>query len=150
MMNRRVNWTTSSRTGAILALGFAVSGSGCAPTDGRLPVYRVAGQVSVRNEAPEGALVVLHPTGTAPAEVRPSAKVQRDGSFELTTFEANDGAPAGDYVATLQWNKLVKQRGNYSAGPNLVPRAYASATTSPWKVTVAARPNTLSPLAITR
>ena len=134
----------------MLSLFVGPVGAGCSEPDGRLPVYRVAGRVSVRNEVPEGALVVLYPTGAAPGEIRPSAKVQQDGSFELTTYETSDGAPAGEYVATLQWNKIKKQGGDYVAGPNLVPRAYAVATTSPWKVRVAAEPNTLPPLAISR
>ena len=148
--NRGLIWSRSTRCRGLIALVLGWSGAGCSHDDGRLPVYRVAGQVSVGNQIPEGALVVLNPTGATPGEIRPSAKVQRDGTFELTTYETNDGAPVGDYVATIQWQQVTKQRGEYVTGPNLVPRAYAAEKTSPWKIKVAATSNTLPTMAIPR
>ncbi|MFO0951873.1 MAG: hypothetical protein U0835_12120 [Isosphaeraceae bacterium] len=67
------------------------------------------------------------------AASRPSGKVSEDGTFQLTTYEAGDGAPAGEYTATLQWNKLVKRGNDFVAGPDIVPPAYTSPEQSPGK-----------------
>ena len=78
----------------------------------------------------------------------PSGKVREDGSFTLTTYDADDGAPGGEYTATIQWNKLIKKGQDYVAGPNVIPRAYEVPETSSWKVTVADAPIELPPLDI--
>lgn len=134
---------------AVLAV-FTMAG-GCSRKDDRVIVYPVSGKVTVLGEVPEGALVVFYPAQSAgESEVRPSGKVKQDGSFRLTTFDADDGAPSGDYVATIQWNKLVKRGSDHVAGPNVVPPDYAKRETSPWKVKVADATNELTPLAIAK
>lgn len=140
--------------GAALLLsiaGTAFTASGCAKDEGRVPVYPVKGKVSVLGQVPEGALVVLYPTpGATNLEIRPSGKVKQDGSFELTTYEADDGAPVGDYTATIQWNKLVKRGSDTVAGPNAVPPKFGSPDTSPWKIKVGAAPTDLTEFSVTK
>ena len=84
----------------------------------------------------------------AEKDLRPSAKIGQDGTFSLTTYVADDGAPAGEYTATIQWNKLVKKGPDYSAGPNVVPKQYAARETSPWKINVQSKSNELAPINI--
>jgi hypothetical protein len=36
----------------------------------------------------------------------PTAVTTADGKFAVSTFEAADGAPAGDYVVTFVWGKM--------------------------------------------
>jgi major membrane immunogen (membrane-anchored lipoprotein) len=125
--------------------------AGCGRDDGRVPVYPAKGKVTVSGEVPEGALVVLYPAkkgSGAEVELRPSGRVKPDGTFSLTTYDAEDGAPAGEYAATIQWNKLIKQGQDYKAGPNIIPAAYAAPESSPWKIAVAESPNDLAPLDI--
>jgi hypothetical protein len=118
----------------------------CGAREGRGPVYPVEGKVTIAGEVPEGALVVLYPVSAADGDVvRPSGKVRKDGSFRLTTFEADDGAPKGNYTATIQWNKLINRGADFVAGPNIAPAEYARQESSPWKVTVEGRANTLPP-----
>jgi hypothetical protein len=127
------------------SFGLSVLAAGCSETDGRVAVYPVTGKVTVAGEVPEGALVVLYPAvAEGEQALRPSAKVGKDGSFSFTTYEANDGAPSGDYTATIQWNKLVKKGQDYVAGPNVIGDEYASHTSSPWKIKVATGPNELA------
>lgn len=136
-----------SRALALCAtLGLAV---GCSSDDGRPETYPVAGQVQVGGEPAAGAFVVFHPAGTVTEEFnKPTAQVKSDGSFELTTFDEADGAPAGEYAVTVEWRKLVDQGGDVQAGPNVVPDTYARADSTPLKVTVAENPNTLDPFQI--
>ena len=133
----------------ITSLGAILLVAGCSGGDSRIPVYPVKGKVTVAGGVPEGALVVLYPVlGGGGTELRPSAKVKQDGSFSLTTYDADDGAPPWDYIATIQWNKLVKKGNDYVAGPDVIPPRYANRETSPWKVKVADAPTELSPLVI--
>ncbi len=140
-----------NQTRLSLVLALALACCGCSQGDGRLPVYPVTGKITVFGEVPEGALVILYPQAQGgDTEIRPSGKVRRDGTFSLTTYDADDGAPTGEYSATIQWNKLIQNGRDYKAGPNVVPKDYASRETSPWKIKVEALPKELEPLAIAK
>ncbi|WP_406697453.1 hypothetical protein V5E97_01215 [Singulisphaera sp. Ch08] len=135
----------------LCGVGLAMLVTGCSSDDGRVPVFPVKGKVSVAGEVPEGALIVFYPTTAGgETELRPSAKVKPDGSFSLTTYDADDGAPSGDYTATIQWNKIIKNGKDFKAGPDLIPKSYASRESSLWKIKVAEAPNELEPLTITK
>ncbi len=123
-----------ARSTACLALLAAL---GCGGQEGRVTVFPAGGKVTVNGEVPEGALVILYPAkSTGSEEIRPRGTVKADGSFKLTTYEADDGAPAGDYAATVSWNKIIKRGGDFVPGPNLVPAQYASKDSSPWKIQI--------------
>jgi hypothetical protein len=129
--------------------GIAIFLTACSADGGRVPIYPVKGKVAVKGEVTVGALVVLYRTQpVGEKDLRPSAKIGQDGTFSLTTYVANDGAPAGLYTATIQWNKLVKKGQDYSAGANVVPKQYAARETSPWKINVESKPNELAPINI--
>jgi hypothetical protein len=139
----------SARAALLGWLVLGLSLGGCRGDSGRIPVYSAKGKVTIFGEPPDGALVVLYPAkGGAEAEPRPSGRVKPDGTFSLTTYDAGDGAPAGEYTATIQWNKLIKQGQDYKAGPNIVPRKYAARDSSPWKIRVTEASNDLAPLDI--
>jgi hypothetical protein len=57
--------------------------------------------------------------------------VEADGSFKLSTYTAFDGAPAGDYVISVNWREPNK-------GPSLIPAQYNSAAKSGLTATVQA------------
>lgn len=127
-------------------LGLALAG--CGGGD-RVPVYPVDGKVAFKGEAPNGALIVFHPAKeSGEGTLRPSAQVKSDGSFRLTTYDGNDGAPAGDYSVTIQWYKLVTKGKDVHAGPNVIPPRYGKPETSPLKVTIGESPNDLRPFEI--
>lgn len=151
MRSRWKRATGGGRLAAWLACVGLINGvvGGCSRDDGRVPVYPVKGKVTLAKEIPEGALVVFYPIQEGgEGELRPSAKVRSDGSFSLTTYDAEDGAPAGEYTGTLQWNKLVKKGRDYVAGPDAIRKDYTGRQTSPWKIKVTDGPNELAPLAI--
>ncbi|MFO0890638.1 MAG: hypothetical protein U0790_16025 [Isosphaeraceae bacterium] len=127
---------------------------GCSNADqGATAVYPVKGKVTFEGEPASGAFVVFHPkSAAAPGGEgqRPSAQVKPDGSFEVTTRSQADGAPAGDYAVTVQWNKLVKQGSDATPGPNVIPPDYTKPDTTPIKVSVKQSSNELNPFEITR
>jgi len=137
-----------------LCLAATLAAPGCSSSDGKAvaPVFPVKGKVTFEGESAAGAFVVFHPKASpAPGgESNPSAQVQPDGTFQLTTRSQADGAPAGNYAVTVQWNKTVKQGNDSVAGPNVIPPIYSKPDTSPIQVTVNASPNDLPPFEITR
>lgn len=153
-MGRRTvsgRWPNPIR-GVLLGLGAAACGVslGCGGAEGRVPVFPAGGKVTVGGEVPEGALVILYPAKAGGEnELRPRGTVKADGSFKLTTYDAEDGAPAGDYSATIAWNKLIKRGSDFVAGPNIVPPQYASKDASPWKIQIKEGSNELPEQAIT-
>ena len=71
------------------------------------------------------------------------------GAFKLTTYDANDGAPAGEYVVTVVYepsdSPLMRPKGKKPE----VPATYAKPESSPLRAKVEAHPgNVLEPFKI--
>lgn len=129
-----------------LAAGLLLAtAGGCAEAKPeRVAVYPVAGKITFQGQPAHGALITLHPKGGPLENVpTPRANVGPDGAFRVTTFDGGDGAPAGEYVLTVQWYKPVKRGADIVAGPNVIPRKYAAPESSGKVVTIAAGPNDL-------
>lgn len=147
----------SVRAASVALILALLAGTGCSKQDG-VPVFPVRGQVKFKGEPASGAFVVFHPVGAAPdpgaspvdEQPCPSALVKPDGSFELTTRQGGDGAPAGDYAVTLEWFKPVQRNGAPEAGPNVIPPTYGKPESTPLKVTVKAESNDLPAWEVTR
>jgi hypothetical protein len=63
------------------------------------------------------------------------ALVQGDGTFTLTTYKANDGAPAGEYAVCIQKNPGYPPEG-VRVLPVAIPERYTKVDTTPLKATV--------------
>src|SRR5687768_12592962 len=75
---------------------------GCGGGESRVAVVPVSGKVTFQGTAPAGAQVVLHPvTRSEETSVAPSGTVREDGSFQISAYDQGDGAPPGEYVATV-------------------------------------------------
>jgi hypothetical protein len=138
------------------ALAFAAVAMGLLLTFGPLvfragppcPVHPVVGRIAAGKVVPSGAQVVFHPVGRQlPDQAVPRATVRDDGAFLLSTFGAEDGAPEGDYVVTIQWFRIGKDG---APGPNVLPVRYARPDSSPLKVAVGAGRNELPAFEIAR
>ena len=137
--------TTTRSLLLILLLNF-----GACSDNGRLPVYPVSGQVMYQGKPTPDALIIFHPTNnlgeTAP---RPLTRVNRDGNFTLTTYEMNDGAPAGEYAVTITWVKDVDNgntaREDIKPAKHLIPERYSKVETSGLKVEIKKERNILAP-----
>ena len=95
-----------------------------------MPVHPVVGAIQFRGQPADGAFVSLHPKNATEGVPNPRATVAKDGSFVVSTYDGNDGAPEGDYVVTVQWYKPVRQGNDLVGGPNVLPPKYASPRTS--------------------
>lgn len=89
------------RFAAFLALVGLVAG--CGTPEGQLPTYRTTGKVLLRGKPAVGAYVVFHPQFEYDHDADPpSGVVREDGTYSLSTYGEDDGAPAGPYkVAVL-------------------------------------------------
>ncbi len=84
---------------------------------------------------------------TSPADKRlvrtADAITAGDGSFTLTTYVANDGAPVGDYAVTVApWQPLAGEPGRPTL--NSIPERFGKVTTSGLKVTIKPGPNEIT------
>ncbi|HTU92707.1 MAG TPA: hypothetical protein VMF69_21685 [Gemmataceae bacterium] len=131
----------------LLGTSFFLLGS-CAKSDHK-PVYPVRGQVFYKGKPATGALILLHEiSDPASQEVRPHGQVDQNGDFVLSTYAAKDGAPAGDYVVTVDWRQTIPGRGG--TGPSILPPEYGLSQRSPLRATVRAESNNLPPFHIDR
>lgn len=119
-----MNLPLRSATFAVLALMLAGCGSGEAPT------FTVRGKVTLDGEPVGGGSVAYLPDA-ADAKYTPTAAIQPDGSYTLTT-NGKSGAPAGDYKVTVTTN--VPTATPYTGKP--VPPKYGVAASTPLKKTV--------------
>src|SRR5262249_15361691 len=99
--------------------------------------YPVRGKVFFEGSPPSEAMVTFHllNTTTKKFDRAGDALVEPDGSFTLSTYTANDGAPVGEYAVTVVWSKpFVDAQGK--PGPNLLPERYSKPDTSDLRVKV--------------
>ncbi|MDG3007684.1 hypothetical protein [Paludisphaera mucosa] len=96
---------------APLAAALALAGLGCGEDLGyQLPVHPTSGKVAWKGEPVKGAFVRFHPVD--PRSVQPppgeqgppialTTATEADGTFVMSSYYADDGVPAGDYVVTV-------------------------------------------------
>jgi hypothetical protein len=121
---------------------------GCSGSEPKVTTFPVSGSVLIDKKPGEQAMVVFHPVGSTAKEApKPRGKVQSDGSFHLTTYAENDGAPAGDYQVTVE----LWLAGRPDEGPvSKLPAKLAKAESSGLKATVKSETNQLTPFEISR
>lgn len=134
-----------------LVLLSALAAVGC-KSETRVPVFPVSGKITFQGQAPAGAQVILVPAAGSklPKDLAASGTVKDDGTFQIDTYAKGDGAPSGEYVATVQWFKMVTTDGGTGRGPNVIPEKYAKAETSPIKVSVGKGPTEIPPVDVTQ
>ena len=137
--------------GIVLLAMFACFAPGCFWKNDRLPVNRVGGSVFVVGKPAVGAKLFFHPVdaGFNPRALRPFAEVAEDGTFELSTYLADDGAPEGDYVVTIYWpapKKLFKGKfEDDSLAPDRLKDLYSNPRTSKLRAHINCGDNLLPP-----
>ena len=81
--------------------------AGCGKKEpGEKPVFPVSGAVFVDGKPAKGAVVMFHPLPITPGRfdiVRSRGTVKDDGTFKLSTYKNDDGAPEGEYAVTVYW-----------------------------------------------
>ncbi|QDU41587.1 hypothetical protein Mal52_00400 [Symmachiella dynata] len=136
---------------ALVVLG-AISGCGESGPD----LSSVTGSVLYQGNPAAGALVIFNPvSGEKGSLKRPSAQVADDGSFQLSTLGAADGAAPGDYLVTVLWLEggggsegeqgLGASQRSKAGGPDRLGGRYSRPESSGLKATIVAGENVLPP-----
>jgi hypothetical protein len=95
------NVMTRHRAAALLLATVALVCPACSQDK---PCYPVHGKVLFDGQPVRGAILVFHPLDDPdPNAIKPRAFADREGNFKVTTFRADDGAPAGNYAVTVVW-----------------------------------------------
>lgn len=126
---------------ALVALVFV----GCGGDDNRTPTYAVTGKLTDGSKPVAHAQVVFHPENGTADTPKPRGTTDANGEFALTTFDGNDGAPAGRYRVTVE--RWATPR--LSGGPeNQLPARFADPAKSGLTATVNAGPTELQPFVV--
>jgi len=132
---------------AILAVA-SLAASGCgADSPARVPVFPVEGAIQFGGRPAANLIVQFHPSSPKPLTTGSpdvasiATETDAEGRYRLSTYIADDGAPAGDYVVTFRPGGLPDLDG----GDGL-PRVgsveeealtkYVDVDTSPFKATI--------------
>jgi hypothetical protein len=87
--------------------------AGCSqPDDGRIEVYPVTGKVTVNGAPAAGAEVVFYgatPELKGPNVAPPEGMTDENGEFQLRTYDADDGAPAGTFNVSVIWPEPIPE-----------------------------------------
>ncbi|MCS6852067.1 MAG: metallophosphoesterase [Gemmataceae bacterium] len=146
-------WVTMKKDGPVLAnimldgiypenLKSIETGEEGMPRTNLQPVHPVRGRVYCEGTPVAHALVTFHALSEEKRPARTAdAITAADGSFVLSTYTANDGAPVGEYVVTVAPWRPVAEDGARSAN-FFVPAKFASPASSNLRVKVQAGSNT--------
>ncbi len=110
----------------------------CSKTDtGRKVTIPVRGEVYVDGQPAAMLQVQCHPVGGIDREdpTVTQAVTDKEGRFQLSTYEAGDGAPLGEYKLTFVWQDFSMISASYS-GPDKLKNRYRNPDSSEFTLTV--------------
>ena len=127
---------------AVLLLS-AVPVAGCGSD--QVPRYPVSGKVLYQGKPAPYATVRFHPRN-ASDELKtlcPRGTTALDGTFELSTYGLNDGAPEGEYKVTVSWQVPEGKIDPAELDPDVMqdsperlPKKYTHPKSTPIRVTI--------------
>src|SRR5262245_27314495 len=130
-----------------LLVGAAAAGLAALPgcsskPNKRLPVYPAGGEVWVNGKPAAGVFIYLWPEGipTGKDAYCPHGQTDDSGRFTLSTYDSNDGAPAGNYRVTAEWPARFNPLSNQWEGDKFKGR-YGDNQKSKLSATIQAGPN---------
>ena len=133
--------TARPRLVLTLGLALAVSLPACSRSNGRIKVYPVHGKVLVKGQPATDATVRLHPAdGDTSVPHWVLGRVDDQGNFALSTYVTGDGAPAGEYVVTVEWNERSGLLKTEFSGPDRLKGRYKDPKTSKIRFRVETQP----------
>jgi len=130
----------------ILMLSLLLLLQGCGPKEWKAKVVPARGSISINGSPAEGVMVTLSPRGDQvdKRETQPWGVSSTDGTFTLTTYEFEDGAPEGTYDVLVRWPDDVHSMDAI----DMLDGAYSRPDKSQWQVTVIKGTPELPPIRI--
>lgn len=129
--------------------------NGCGdPPAVEVPVHPARGNVLFRGKPVAGGAIYLHAVQSASqAFPKPHARIAADGTFQLSTYRENDGAPPGEYTVTVSWRVPVNKQAadelkeeDWDQGREQLPARYQNPQKSGLRITITPGQNELPPL----
>lgn len=119
----------------------------------RKTTFPVKGSITVDGNVPDSPVkiecVPISQVDDDPSHFSMSFTMSKtDGSFNISTYQSDDGIPAGEYALTFMWGKLNLMSGQYG-GPDKLNGRYSDPKKSEIKVTVADEPIDLGMIELT-
>jgi hypothetical protein len=140
---------------AAACLALAAGLAGCGGNNKGVTLYPVRGKVLYKGEPAAGADVVFQLKNDASKDpLRPTGKVRPDGTFLLSSFRTDDGAPAGDYSVLIRWykeGKVAHEKGKkraHNVPVDFLEDRYADPRAPRFTATVKTESTELSPFEI--
>lgn len=111
LMSRSLSQSVGCQSplGATLFVAFSLAPLlivGCGGSEERPELQPAQGTLLINGEPAEGATVIFHPASGTDFDARgtrPKGTVGGDGTFQVTSYQANDGIPTGDYQVGIIW-----------------------------------------------
>jgi hypothetical protein len=97
---------------ALAALLLSTSSFGCGSQPTRLPTYPVHGEIVCADKPAVGVRIFLvraDAKSVPEVPMNPHAVTGDDGRFSVSTYDKEDGAPAGEYFVVLNWPTNVHE-----------------------------------------
>lgn len=137
-----------SRASVGNAVGFSLLSlslfCGCGQSQPWEKVYPAKGVVTHKGKAVKDAEIRFFPVDDKfPESVRPWAKSNEKGEFVVSTYNRDDGAPAGKYKVTLVHHEIVISGESMTTKPNDLPKKYAAKDTTELTVEIGRQDTTL-------
>ncbi len=124
------------------------------PIKGQLPVFPVSGKLTMNGQPMADAQICFYSSEEVPkgtSKIRPHATTEEDGSFRVSTYGSEDGAPVGKYSVTVSWKGPavgaageVGVAGDDDDRPEKLPLAYQNPRSSKLKVEITEGDNALT------
>jgi hypothetical protein len=129
----RIRWRCAAIP-AVLLLLFCSCGK---EDSSRKQTFPVKGEVYVDGSPAESLQVTCHDVEGLDREnpTHSSAFTDKEGKFEISTYESADGVPEGEYKLTFVWGKMNMVSMTYG-GPDKLNGRYADPAASQHPVTV--------------
>lgn len=89
-------------------------------------VYPVKGKILVNGQPANECQILLNRNYEDKHPVTPMAMTNENGEFEITTYYAKDGAPEGEYIATITWRERSGLMKGEFEGVDRLDGAYAT------------------------
>ncbi len=108
---------------ALVLVGLAACGGRTVPK-----VYPVKGKVLVNGQPAKECQITFHRTtpGDPSFPATPGGLTDENGVFQITSYQANDGAAEGEYVVTIEWRERSGLTKSDFDGPDQLGGAYAN------------------------
>jgi hypothetical protein len=121
----------------LIAIALFLFICGCGETKEK--VYPTEGRLLIGGKPAANVFVLFNPVNGKQDAKRPSATTDMEGRFQLTTIEALDGGPAGDYTVTLLYEPVSSPLTRAKGKPPQIPATYNKVETSPLKAKIEAK-----------